>query len=237
MTVRPTQIFTRLALWIDPVARHGPGQMACDEALLAVTEMPVMRIFRWAGPWVSAGYFTPMQEASRIRPELPVCRRWTGGGLVVHEGDFTFAIASPKEEPWTALRACESYRTMHRALAAALGECGIAVTLSPGAAGPAQECFAAPVAHDLLYEGRKIAGGAQRRTKRGLLHQGSVQMDLGPGAPQILAAHLAAHVTEWRVPDNFELEVDCLAEEKYTRPDFCGPPQTLYNGSCHGKYR
>src|SRR2546423_1117404 len=36
-------------------------------------------------------------------------------------------------------------------------------------------CFANPVRADVLLDGRKIAGAAQRRTTRGLLHQGSIQ--------------------------------------------------------------
>jgi lipoate-protein ligase A len=36
-------------------------------------------------------------------------------------------------------------------------------------------CFENPVAFDLLADGIKIAGAAQRRTQRGLLHQGSIR--------------------------------------------------------------
>src|SRR5262249_17430586 len=37
------------------------------------------------------------------------------------------------------------------------------------------ECFAGFEKSDLLWQGRKIAGAAQRRTREGLLIQGSVQ--------------------------------------------------------------
>ena len=80
------KIFRRLGFWDDPVARDGPGQMACDEALVRRAGAPVLRIFRWSASWVSAGYFIAMEEAKAVRPDLPVCRRWTGGGIVVHEG-------------------------------------------------------------------------------------------------------------------------------------------------------
>ena len=35
--------------------------------------------------------------------------------------------------------------------------------------------FANPVRDDVMMDGRKIAGAAQRRTRRGLLQQGSIQ--------------------------------------------------------------
>jgi lipoate-protein ligase A len=37
------------------------------------------------------------------------------------------------------------------------------------------QCFAGPEKADLLWQGRKIAGAAQRRSRTGLLIQGSVQ--------------------------------------------------------------
>ena len=37
------------------------------------------------------------------------------------------------------------------------------------------QCFAGAQQHDVLWQGRKLAGAAQRRTRQGLLIQGSVQ--------------------------------------------------------------
>ena len=121
-------VFDRLSLWMDPVSRDGPSQMACDEALLAIAEEPVLRIFRWSEPWVSAGYFVPWAEAESARPQLPVCRRWTGGGVVVHDNDLTFALVAPRKEAWARLRPDESYRILHAALVGALREAGVVTT-------------------------------------------------------------------------------------------------------------
>jgi lipoate-protein ligase A len=40
------------------------------------------------------------------------------------------------------------------------------------------ECFQKPVRGDVVTDGRKLAGGAQRRTKSGMLHQGSIDAKL-----------------------------------------------------------
>lgn len=214
-------VFDRLALWVDPVPRDGPSQMACDEALLAMAEMPVLRVFRWSAPWISAGYFAPWKAAQATRPELPVCRRWTGGGAVVHEDDFTFALVAPRCEEWSRLRPDQSYRVLHAAVVQALRASGVDAELFDGAASGGAECFTGPVRHDVMLGPRKIAGGAQRRTKRGLLHQGSVQHDRLTGDfAGILAATLAKETPRWSPPSRFEESVSHLVREKYGREHF-----------------
>ena len=216
-----TQVLERLSVWIDPVARGGPEQMACDEALLGEVHGPVLRVFRWSEPWVSAGYFTPWRDATATRPDLPVCRRWTGGGVVVHEKDFTFSLVAPRSEVWARLRPDESYRILHLALAEAMRAAGIDAAVFDGGSAGEAECFAGPVRHDVVSGKTKIAGGAQRRTKRGLLHQGSIQSaGLGPDFAAVLAAHLAVENIPWSEPSGLEETISALASGKYGRDDF-----------------
>lgn len=215
-------LFEHLALWEDDVSRDGPGQMACDEVLLGAATGPVLRIFRWDRPWLSAGYFVPRAEARKTRPDLPACRRWTGGGVVVHEGDFTFALTAPQGEAWAQRRPAESYRDLHLGLGEALRERGIVPSLAAASAETGRECFAGPAAqYDLLHDGQKIAGGAQRRTKRGLLHQGSLQTEgLGENFGRVLARKLAKETGFWQPPAGFEEAVNALACCKYAREEF-----------------
>ncbi len=69
----------------------------------------------------------------------------------------------------------ESYRLLHGAVTEALKLAGIAAELAP-CCGPNDRnvCFAGPVQYDIVVAGAKVAGAAQRRLKRGLLHQGSI---------------------------------------------------------------
>ena len=67
---------------------------------------------------------------------------------------------------------------MHAALSSALRDIGIPSILTEANEPKLSEaCFANPVASDVMENGRKIAGAAQRKTRGGLLHQGSIQRE------------------------------------------------------------
>ncbi len=147
--------------------------MAIDESLLRHARSPVLRIYAWAESCVSLGYF---QKHSVVPPSTPFVRRYTGGGLVEHGRDLTYTVVLPVDHPLTAAGTLPSYRTIHAAVASALLDAGIAcrlATTSPKQDHPA--CFLKPVPADVLDPaGKKLAGAAQRRTRQGCLHQGTV---------------------------------------------------------------
>jgi lipoate-protein ligase A len=200
-----------LHLWIDSIARDGPENMAVDEWLAETCEVPVLRSYRWQPGWGSFGYFVKEAEL----PDWPLrwVRRWTGGGIVDHRADWTYTLWVPNGFGLAEAKGGESYRVIHAALVEALRGAGVAARLSgtmPAAAGG--ECFVQPVEHDVLAaEGRKIAGAGQRRTVRGLLHQGSVAT--GRPVPERLAAFLSGTV----VVADLAPDPDWLGERIATR--------------------
>jgi lipoyl(octanoyl) transferase len=154
---------------------HGPASparnMAIDEALLREVREPVLRIYEWSVPAVSLGYFQPAALAGT----RPFIRRYTGGGLVDHAHDVTYTLVVPRKHPWMELSMPQSYRLIHEGVQAALAACGIASQLTPAAhAVESEACFAKPVKFDIVSEAGKLSGAAQRRTREGLLHQGSI---------------------------------------------------------------
>ncbi len=197
-TLGRVRIFEKLRLWVDPVRRPGPEAMAVDEWLLETAEAPVLRVYGWAGAWASIGYFGEIDGARGAFPGVDLVRRWTGGGMVDHRADWTYTVAAPRDEPLANWRGAESYRRIHAALAETLVEEGISARLSAGEEETgAALCFENPVGHDLLgNDGRKLAGAGQRRSRRGLLHQGSVAANCADMAAsekraETLAARLA----------------------------------------------
>lgn len=176
-------MFTRLWCLHEAEARSGPVNMALDELILqhaAATACAVLRTYRWSEPFVSIGYFDQIETIETQYPHRPLVRRWTGGGAVDHADDFTFTLAVPSAEPSSRGPAAKRYAEIHACVSAALARQGLptesagrARAVLAGAA-PAP-CFAAPVCGDLISNGRKVVGGAQRRARNGVLHQGSIQ--------------------------------------------------------------
>ena len=157
--------------------------MAMDEALLdsvAGFGAPALRFYGWSEPAASFGYSQKYAEIEKLTPLRPLVRRPTGGGLVPHDADWTYSLAFPPGQPWHGLKATESYTRAHGWIRDAFVRLGVAATLAPETRKPLPgQCFVGAEKSDVLWHGRKIAGAAQRRTRSGLLIQGSVQPPSG----------------------------------------------------------
>jgi lipoate-protein ligase A len=155
---------------------HGAGSpafnMAVDEALLREVREPVLRLYEWNVPAVSLGYF---QGATLAPAGRPFVRRYTGGGLVDHAEDITYTVVLPRAHAWMELSAPESYAMIHRGVQAVLAGCGISAEVAAEASTlESDACFQKPVRFDVVDGERKLSGAAQRRTREGMLHQGSI---------------------------------------------------------------
>ncbi|MEY3895888.1 MAG: hypothetical protein RLZZ214_1408 [Verrucomicrobiota bacterium] len=218
-------VFGKLWLWMDPVLRPGPEAMAVDEWLLETAGMPVLRVYGWAGDWASVGYFGNIVDARSAFPGVKLVRRWTGGGMVDHRADWTYTLVAPQGEPLAGWRGAESYRCIHAALSETLVAGGIAARVSGGddETGAAL-CFENPVHHDLLgADGKKLAGAGQRRSRQGLLHQGSVAASCGDAISRLRAENFAARLSGgWEnfpfVPDPHDLAR--RSEARYAREEW-----------------
>ena len=147
------------------------------------------RHYGWHRPACTFGYsqkiaFVRSQLPGAADGELELCRRPTGGGIVDHREDWTYSLVIPRGHLLEELRAADSYRAVHEALAAALQQQGVVavakLTCEPPAEGEtcaaSGVCFQRAELYDVVLEptGEKIAGAAQKRNKRGLLFQGSI---------------------------------------------------------------
>ena len=204
-----------ISLFDDPIPHRAALNMAVDEALLSIIQGPVLRVYRWLRPAVSFGYFERWEPIRAAHPGRDAVRRWTGGGVVLHGHDFTYSLLLPRSSGASAMPPPRSYSFIHSALCSALADAGIiAQPASASAAKISHACFENPVLHDLLAQGRKVAGAAQRRTRLGLIHQGSIQtLDLPSAFAGAFAARLAGRVRA----HSFEVSrvAEKLAAEKY----------------------
>jgi len=154
--------------------------MALDEALLHALprlQAPVLRFYGWTQAAASFGYFQRYAEVQRLTPLRPLIRRPTAGGIVPHDADWTYSFSIPPQNAWYALRAVESYRLLHEWIRRSLSHLGIKTDLAqnPSSRGHGQ-CFVGYEQYDLVFMDCKVAGAAQRRSRMGLLIQGSVQI-------------------------------------------------------------
>ncbi len=210
-------LFEKLLEVLDPEPHAAALNMAIDEVLLRAAERPMLRVYRWERPAISIGYFEKWAALPNPVAGVEIVRRWTGGGVVEHGADVTYTLIIPPEHELARVSAAESYRRIHDRVAALLGEQGTVAQLAGATAEKISSgCFENPAEADILAEGRKVAGAAQRRTRWGLLHQGSVQgLALAPDFAERLAATFAAHSERRLLSGDEVAAARSLAAEKY----------------------
>ena len=192
----------------DPVPWDGATRMAADRAALAAAEQAAagggriearMAWWEWERPTISLGLLAPVPA---LEPRgVPVVRRPTGGGAILHAGSWTFSALVPRQHPRLGGALAASTRAVAAVVAGALadafglvvdGEGPAAEDAGPPGAGPAA-CFARTRGHELAVGGRKLLGTAQRRGRHAILIQGSLLA--GDGHAR-LARHLGGGAEE-----------------------------------------
>ena len=185
--------------------------MAIDEVLLSSGRSAILRFYRWNGTAISFGYFVTFTEACDAAGDRAMVRRWTGGGIVPHGEDLTYSIMIGSNDDAFSLPSKIVYQRVHAALSSALRDIGIPAVLTQANEPKLSEaCFANPVVSDVMENRRKIAGAAQRKTRRGLLHQGSIQRENVDGKFRSVFGKLLA---KRLIINNIKIDMLTAAEE------------------------
>src|SRR5580765_1742979 len=127
---------TQSWLLIESGACEAAFNMALDEALLHAMSWlncPVLRFYGWTERAASFGYFQQYAEVERMVQLRPLIRRPTGGGIVPHDGDWTYTLAFPVTNEWYELKATDSYRRVHQWIQAAFNKLGFNTELASAA--------------------------------------------------------------------------------------------------------
>jgi len=164
--------------------------MAVDEALLesAVSDQVCsLRWYRWDEPTISLGYFQEnnSQEQNQLWEGLPRVRRLSGGGAILHHHELTYSFAIPASHP-LAQSPPELYVTIHQPLIDVLAAHDLLVSFRGVSFRSAAEpflCFGRGDERDLVYQGNKILGSAQRRRRGAIVQHGSLLLLTSQYAP------------------------------------------------------
>ncbi|HDP26221.1 MAG TPA: hypothetical protein ENN34_12370 [Deltaproteobacteria bacterium] len=147
-----------------------------------------LRIYNWDQPAVSIGYhqktFHPADEL-----DIPIVKRPTGGGAVLHLNDLTFSISSAMEPPiFTSF--VDTYNRIARVFARALCACGLMVQFAERSQKPSEVCFATTTPVELVFEQSKVMGCAQRIRSGFFLQQGVIPLRVDQTLSQRVFGHL-----------------------------------------------
>jgi lipoate-protein ligase A len=170
--------------------------MSVDQALhdsFADNRSAALRFYFWDRPSLSLGYFQRHKDRARhpASRNLPCVRRPTGGGAIIHDNELTYCVVTPVSDRFrdSELLVAEMHQSLVGALTAwgiASAPAGSSVSIGAGAAAEPFLCFQRLARHDLLLDGAKIAGSAQRRQRGAALVHGSVLLSRSQHAEELL---------------------------------------------------
>lgn len=182
--------------------------MEIDQRLLDGLETEqhaILHFYDWTGDSATYGYFTDpylyLNAEAVQRHGLQLARRPTGGGIIFHLWDLAFSVLIPSTHPHYSTNTLQNYafinniviEVIHRFTGENLLPQLLVNESHASNVGVNHFCMARPTKYDVVISGRKVGGAAQRRTKFGFLHQGTLSLTpppekyledlLLPGAP------------------------------------------------------
>ena len=174
---------------LDTGKRSAQANMELDAALLEDLEHesdPILHLYDWEGDAATYGHFIAPEKFLNLegvkKRGLGLGKRPTGGGIIFHTSDLAFSVLVPASHPVFSSNPLENYAFVNRLVITALRQMvDVAAELLPDEPEPLDAhcksfCMAKPTKYDVMIEGKKVGGAAQRKTKHGYLHQGSIAL-------------------------------------------------------------
>ena len=161
---------------IEDAPQSGVFNMAADQVLLerfCPGDSPILRLYAWERSTLSIGRNERID--SELDPQrcaelgIPIVRRSTGGKAVLHGSDLTYAVVGGVLAPEFAGGVLDNYRFLAQGFFRFFEKLGLRPELQANSRKSTEThvCFADPSAYEILAEGRKLIGSAQRvRTVR-----------------------------------------------------------------------
>lgn len=178
---------------VDTGKRTASENMAIDEALLIDLEHEqhgILHLYDWEKDAATFGHFIDPAKFLNLegvaKRGIELGKRPTGGGIIFHHCDLAFSVLVPASHAGFSMNPLENYAFVNNRVIWAIGQVfNLKMELLPEEpekldAHSARFCMAKSTKYDVVIEGKKVGGAAQRKTRHGFLHQGSISIGLIP---------------------------------------------------------
>ncbi|HPT60889.1 MAG: lipoate--protein ligase family protein [Bacillota bacterium] len=175
-----------MKLFVDPPL-PGKTNMEIDLELVekaAETGSAYVRLYSWSRPTISLGYFQKPEKvldfSALEKHGIDWVRRPTGGRAVFHFKEITYSVSLPEDYPGLPSSVTEAYRFISEPIYRAFLQIGLPVKWARQEENVSEACFLAPARHEIILQGKKVVGSAQRRKARSVLQHGSILLGAQP---------------------------------------------------------
>jgi len=149
--------------------------------------IPVLRFYQWEPSSISIGYNQNVKELINIdfckENNIYAVRRPTGGSAIFHDIEITYSFSGNISHKKIFLYPLSSYIGICKGIKIGIQKYGINLEIrgyneSKEPSFTKRDCFSLSSRNDLIYQGKKIVGSAQRRNKNSFLQHGSILIDI-----------------------------------------------------------
>ncbi|MDP2912463.1 MAG: lipoate--protein ligase family protein [Candidatus Omnitrophota bacterium] len=175
--------------------RSRPGSaahnMALDEKIFhqyMIDGIPIFRVYGWDTPSFTYGVSqSPENEIDMARcgaDGIQIAKRMTGGGLLFHNDEITYSLVCDKTDIGEPDNVFVSYRKICAFLISFYRSLGLKASFALEAedfkdrCAPHELCSASREKYDIIINGRKIGGNAQKRKRRVVFQHGSIPLSI-----------------------------------------------------------
>ena len=144
----------------------------------------VFRLYRWKNPSFTYGFSqSPEKEIDLNKcatDSVELAKRMTGGGILFHNDEITYSFVCSKSDVGEPKSIFVAYREICQFLLRFYESLGLAPAFALNTEGfrkrcaPHQLCSAAYEKYDIVINGKKIGGNAQKRKREVVFQHGSV---------------------------------------------------------------
>jgi len=197
--------------------------MALDEKMFdryMEDGIPVFRVYGWESASFTYGVSQKPENEIDIKrcalDGVQIAKRMTGGGVLFHHNEVTYSLVCAKEDIKEPDGVFVSYRKISAFLISFYGSLGLNASFALEAedfkdrCAPHELCSASREKYDIVINGKKIGGNAQKRKRRAVFQHGSIPISVDWGFMRRYVRSL---------PEDISSGVTTLTEELSCAPD------------------